>query len=87
MERTASRQAGPDATDRILCYCLNITDADVVDAIMRLNVCTLAELRRETGAGDGCTACHHRLRRCLAAHTSGVTPGDPAPAYPICSVK
>ena len=67
-----------DCSTRVICHCLQVTEETVVDALASLGVTTLRELRQHTGAGDGCTACHHVLRQYLK---------DYASAVPICSVK
>jgi bacterioferritin-associated ferredoxin len=74
MDRGASGQAVSEDSRRLVCYCLQVTEAQVMAAIAASNIATLADVRRETGAGDGCTACHARLRGCLercaaAAHS------------------
>jgi bacterioferritin-associated ferredoxin len=46
----------------MVCHCLQITEEMIVEAVAVLNLSTLQELRACTGAGDGCTACHKRLR-------------------------
>ena len=68
----------------IVCACLQITEKQLLAAVTGRDVCTLMELRRVTGAGDGCTACHHVLQRFLptspldvplaASSNSSVTP-------------
>lgn len=65
---------------RVLCHCLQVTEETVVDALASLGITTLRELRQHTGAGDGCTGCHHLLRKYLKDYA-------PAGAVPICSVK
>jgi bacterioferritin-associated ferredoxin len=52
---------------RVVCHCLNVTEDVVVRAAADLGLRTLHEVRRHTGAGDGCTACHRRLSRLLDA--------------------
>jgi bacterioferritin-associated ferredoxin len=52
-------------SDRLVCRCLGVTEAIIVDAVGQFGLCTLAEVRRCTGAGDGCTACHKLIRRLL----------------------
>jgi bacterioferritin-associated ferredoxin len=42
-----------------------MTHTELVSAITCLNIRTLKDLRLQTGAGDGCTACHRRLRHYL----------------------
>ena len=51
--------------ERLVCRCLQVTEADLVSALMRFELRTLKEVRLHTGAGDGCTACHKELRRML----------------------
>jgi bacterioferritin-associated ferredoxin len=63
-----------------LCHCLRITEAEVVAAVTRLELRTVKDVRSHTGAGEGCTACHVRLREILERHTY-------ASSSPICSVK
>ena len=53
---------------QFVCHCLEVTEADLVTTIAANGLCTLQELRREIGAGDGCTACHHLLKAYLAKH-------------------
>jgi bacterioferritin-associated ferredoxin len=55
---------------RVVCHCLNITEDVVVRAAADLRLRTMHEVRRHTGAGDGCTACHRRLCRLLEASSS-----------------
>jgi len=45
-----------------VCACLKVTHADLLAAMARDDVRTLNDLCRYTGAGDGCMACHPRLR-------------------------
>ncbi len=50
---------------RLVCHCLGVSEETVVDAITTLGLRSVRELRDHTGAGDGCTACHSRLRNLL----------------------
>lgn len=50
---------------RLVCRCLRVTEDAVVQAIDLLGLQTVQEVRCHTGAGDGCTACHRRLRKFL----------------------
>ncbi len=43
-----------------VCHCLKVTEEMVLEAVA-CGAESVAELRRQTGAGDGCTACHRRL--------------------------
>jgi bacterioferritin-associated ferredoxin len=54
-----------DCRGHFICDCLQITEAAVVDAIVNLDLRTVRDIRRQTGAGEGCTYCHERLRQVL----------------------
>ena len=54
--------------DRVVCRCLKVTEAAVVDAIITLGLRTVKQLAVATGAGDGCTCCHRELRELLEVH-------------------
>ncbi len=64
---------------RVVCRCLQVTDAALVEALATHDLRTLKDVRRHTGAGDGCTACHRELAAYLEAYSSS--------AAPICSVR
>jgi bacterioferritin-associated ferredoxin len=67
------RSACTDCSAKYICHCLQVTEAAVADAISALDLRTLRDVRRHTGAGEGCTCCHERIRivleqvRCEAA--------------------
>lgn len=65
---------------QVICHCLQVTEGEVADAILTLGLTTLDEIRRCTGAGDGCTCCHRRLKQCIENYA-------PASSFalPICS--
>jgi bacterioferritin-associated ferredoxin len=71
-----------DCSERLVCRCLQVTESEVVTAIHTGEVRTLRDLRRHTGAGDGCTCCHERLRQLLERHAQSSSSSEP-----ICSVK
>ena len=54
--------------DKIICRCLSVTEAQVVRMIERLELRTVHDLRKYTGAGDGCTSCHAKLEEYLEKH-------------------
>lgn len=66
-----------------VCTCLRITERDLLKTLSNPHVRTLQDLRRTIGAGDGCTACHHLLRRYLRVREGGDQPSCP----PICSAR
>ncbi|GIW78963.1 MAG: hypothetical protein KatS3mg105_0770 [Gemmatales bacterium] len=41
------------------CHCLKVTEARVLEALE--SGLTVEQIKRETGAGEGCTACHRKL--------------------------
>jgi bacterioferritin-associated ferredoxin len=81
MDGCCSRDCG-SCSDRIVCRCLQMTESVLVGALATLELRTLKDVRRETGAGDGCTACHARLRQLLEQHAYASSS-----AVPICSVR
>ncbi len=54
-------------TDGYVCACLRITEQQLLDTLAGTPGCSLRDLRRTIGAGDGCTACHEVLREYLDA--------------------
>ena len=54
-----------DCPARIVCRCLQVTEAAMVQAITALDLQTLMDVRRQTGAGEGCTCCHEQIRQFL----------------------
>lgn len=69
-----------DCPNRVVCRCLQITEGQLLDAIQTLELRTVKDVRRATGAGDGCNCCHADLRHYLEHHAYAL-------ASPICSVK
>lgn len=61
-----------------VCTCRKVTEAQLLDTLSCTPGCSLRDLCRTIGAGDGCTACHDVLRQYLDA---GAQPSCP----PICS--
>jgi bacterioferritin-associated ferredoxin len=51
--------------DKIVCRCLNVSEAQVIRMITRLELRTVRDLTHQTGAGDGCTCCHAKLEEYL----------------------
>ena len=69
--------------DRVVCRCLKVTEAVVVEAIVTLGVRTIKELKAVTGAGDGCTCCHQELHGYLEVHAEVHSSSSPD----ICSAR
>jgi NAD(P)H-nitrite reductase large subunit len=77
---------GEDCTacpERLVCHCLQVTEADLLTALSTQTIRTVKDIRRHTGAGDGCTACHKLLRRYLELVVVQPSSSD----SPICSVR
>ncbi|MBI3822455.1 MAG: (2Fe-2S)-binding protein [Planctomycetes bacterium] len=51
--------------DRIICRCLQVSESQVIRMITRLELRTVHDLTKYTGAGDGCTCCHAKLAEYL----------------------
>lgn len=66
---------------KLVCRCLKVTEEEVVTALAIHGVESVKELRRLTGAGDGCTACHRKLNLLIEQTTYASS------SEPICSVK
>jgi len=79
MDTCRTRDEAVGCPGRLLCRCLRVTEAVVVEALTTLGVRTLKGLRQETGAGDGCTACHRLLQRYLERHAYA----PPSSAEPV----
>ena len=71
-----------ECVSKVVCRCLQVTEDSIVQAITRLALTTVEEVRMYTSAGEGCTCCHARLREFLAEH------GYASSSSPdICSVR
>jgi bacterioferritin-associated ferredoxin len=66
----------------VVCRCLKVTESKLLEALTAMDLKTLKEIRRRTGAGDGCNACHRVLKRYLEKHQHAYASDEP-----ICSLK
>ncbi len=66
---------------RVVCRCLHVTEEELVAALSTYEITTLQELKVLTGAGDGCTCCHGRLKEYIARYAQSSS------SEPICSCK
>ncbi len=62
--------------ERVVCRCLNVTEGEIVQAIASGEFQSVRDLRRHTGAGDGCTCCHEQLKEYLARYSLTVVCGS-----------
>lgn len=53
------------ATDRIVCHCLGITESAVRNAVDAGGSQCVRDVMAQTEAGTGCTACHGRIKALL----------------------
>jgi len=67
-----------DCPSRIVCHCLQVTEAEIIEAIRTKDLRTIKDIRRHTAAGDGCTSCHCHIQDYIERF---------AYALPICSVR
>jgi NAD(P)H-nitrite reductase large subunit len=51
--------------DEVVCHCLQVTHQELEVALACQPVFSLKEMCKQTGAGAGCTACHHQLKQLL----------------------
>jgi NAD(P)H-nitrite reductase large subunit len=54
----------------VVCHCLGVTEEQLVSAVVAFDLHTLQEVRRQTGAGTGCNACHRRINLLLQSYSS-----------------
>jgi len=64
--RNGAATPGSNPSD-IVCRCLGVTSGEVEQAADVYGAASIQDLRNQTGAGDGCTACHRLLKLVLAA--------------------
>jgi bacterioferritin-associated ferredoxin len=60
----------------VVCRCLNITEEEIVSAVTSHDLSSLRDLRRHTGAGEGCTCCHETLKEYLVRYSLAVVCGS-----------
>lgn len=54
----------PKIKEKIVCFCYNVSEATVIDAIK--NGCSsLMDIRRETYASTGCAGCSEEVKKLL----------------------
>jgi NAD(P)H-nitrite reductase large subunit len=70
--------------EEVVCDCLRVTAGELLEALATRAVRTLKDLKRETGAGDGCMVCHRLLRKYLEQHADYSASSS---ASPICSER
>lgn len=68
---------GYQNVETLVCRCYGVTESEIRASIERLDAQTVEDITGQTCAGNGCTACHFRIRRLLNG-VRYVQPGYPA---------
>ncbi|MBI3411959.1 MAG: (2Fe-2S)-binding protein [Planctomycetes bacterium] len=55
--------------DRVVCHCLNVTEQEIIHAVVTRELQTIHEIRRQTAACDGCTCCHKDLQEIIERYS------------------
>ncbi|MBX7168539.1 MAG: (2Fe-2S)-binding protein [Pirellulales bacterium] len=55
--------------DQLVCRCLQLSEADLAEAVERNGCDSVDDVIRCTGAGDGCRGCHRRMQAFLRSET------------------
>ncbi|WP_165227780.1 (2Fe-2S)-binding protein [Aquisphaera insulae] len=72
----------------LVCNCLQVTAAELMDAFASREIRTIKDIKRATGAGDGCMVCHRLLRKYLEQYSDYFPSPAPAPSpEPIISAR
>lgn len=50
---------------KIICHCFGVDEPALIEITRLKGITNLSELRQETEAGSGCTACHHKLKKII----------------------
>ena len=76
------QRMGAKKKDEIVCFCLKITEKELIKAIQSHKIQSVDDVIKHTKAGDGCTACHPVIKKLLkpADYLDSSSP-------PICSAK
>ena len=73
MDACQTRNDCNTCTARFVCHCLQVTEDMLLDALATFDLGSLNEVRQHTGAGDGCTACHRKIRGFIERHRVSLT--------------
>jgi len=58
---------GKDAKERVVCFCYNVPESVIVEAIQK-GCSSLMDVRRETYASTGCAGCSEEVKKLLRKH-------------------
>jgi bacterioferritin-associated ferredoxin len=59
------RSDPPAGPPRLVCRCIGVSSLRIIEAAQDLGLGSLAEVRRDTGAGTGCGTCHPEIEEIL----------------------
>ena len=65
MHESPCTKKGCGVCRRLVCKCLKISEEALLEALTGREINTVKDIRRITGAGDGCTCCHKLLKTYL----------------------
>ena len=63
--------AAKPSSKKIVCECLDVSEADILEAIRTHKLESVKDIAHYTEAGNGCTACHGLLKEYLADYGCG----------------
>jgi bacterioferritin-associated ferredoxin len=64
----------------MVCHCMQVTEDQLMSALVTLELRTVQDVRKQVGAGTGCNACHRRIQTYLDSYSSSAS-------LAICSAK
>ncbi len=53
-----------------VCHCMQVTEDQLVEALTTMDIRSVRDVRRLTGAGNGCNACHRKIQSFIDSHVS-----------------
>jgi len=76
----SGRSVAVAEVDKTVCYCMDVSEGTILDAIRNRNCTTVDQITAKTGAVGGCGTCRPDVQELLARE--GVTPGEDDPTAP-----
>ena len=68
MDQSCTHEHCDACPDKIVCRCLQVTEVQVIRMIERLELRSVRDVRKYTGAGEGCTCCHAKIQEYIEKH-------------------
>lgn len=69
MNKPPNQSRKGQAKDRVVCFCYNVTESVIVDAIQK-GAQSLMDIRRDTYASTGCAGCGEEVKKLLRKHAT-----------------